>query len=480
MDLRDIPRVLIKHWLGIVLITVIVFGAMAAYTYSQPKLYTATSQVFVSISTKVTASGPNQATVGSSTPYILQRLASYVQIVDSPLVLDAVAEDLGLGSGGALAGSVTAINPSGTVILEISATREDPQEAADVANAVAMQLSEVIQELESQTVDSQVTVVVKATMTSPAQPPGGPSSPRTRVNLLLGLAAGLVLGIGYAFLRNYLDNTVKTAQQLHEITGASSLGMVMFDANAKTKPLVTMDRRSVRAEAFRIIRTNLRYVDVDRRPKVITVTSALPGEGKSTTAINLAITFGQAGQRVCLVEADLRRPNIGTYMGIAMEIGLTDVLADDVTLESTLISWNRGLVAVLPSGHTPPNPSELLGSHLMRDVLERLRSLFDVVIIDAPPLLPVTDAAILANISDGAIIIARWGKTTREQLASATQSVLQADGRVLGTVMNFVPTTGRRYGRKYGYGYGYGAGYESTPQAPASPEPVEAGESAEK
>ncbi|MHB8796166.1 MAG: tyrosine-protein kinase domain-containing protein [Candidatus Nanopelagicales bacterium] len=471
MELRDYPRVLAKHWLGILVILGLVVGGVALYTYLQPRIFTATSQVFVSISTRVTAGATGTTTVGSSTPYILQRLTSYVEIVDSPLVLQPVIDELGLDTTPqALAGSVSALNPSGTVILEISVTSLSPSEAAEIANAVAEQLSVVIQDLESQTAGSQVTVVVKATLTQPAQPPASPSSPRTRVNLALGAIIGLLLGIAYAFIRNYLDNTVKTQEELAEIAGASGLGMVMFDPTAREQPLVTMDRKSIRAEAFRMVRTNLRYVNVDNRPKVITVTSAVPGEGKSTTAINLAITFGQAGQRVCLVEADLRRPNLGRYLGIDMNVGLTDVLAGSVPLESAILPWNRGMVAVLPSGRTPPNPSELLGSRQMKDVLSKLRSSYDIVIVDAPPLLPVTDGAVVANASDGAILIARWGRTTREQLVSARQTLLQADARILGTIMNFVPSSRGRYGYRYnyGYGYGYGRGYGDVPGVPAS------------
>jgi capsular exopolysaccharide synthesis family protein len=294
------------------------------------------------------------------------------------------------------------------------------------------------------------------------------------VNLILGLFLGLVLGVGYAFLRNYLDNTVKTLEELNNITGATSLGMIMFDPDAKDNPLVAIEPRAVRSEAFRTIRTNLRYVNVDKPPRVITITSAVPDEGKSTTAINLAITLAQAGWSVCLVEADLRRPKMGKYLGIEMSIGLTSVLAGQNTLDEALLPWNRGLVTLLPSGSSPPNPSELLSSRQMKDLLGSLRQRFNVVIVDAPPLLPVTDGAIIATASDGAILVVRWGKTTREQLAAATAAITQVDGVVLGTVMNFVPSSRRRYGYKYnyGYGYGYGAGYTPTPDDAPPPPPA--------
>ena len=466
MELRDYIRVLTKHWIGIILIVALTAGAAALYTYTQPRVYSATAQMFISIQTRVVTGTGGQTTVGSGTPYILQRLQSYVQIVNSPQVLQPVIDELGLGSSGGLDGSVTATNPPGTVLLEVTATSTDPQRAADVANATARQLIAVIQDLESQEVGSSV--LVKATVTQPAQPPGSPSSPRTRVNLLIGLLLGFVLGVGYAFLRNYLDNTVKTQEDLNDITGATSLGMVMFDPEAKDNPLVTMDQRAVRSEAFRTIRTNLRYVNVDKPPRVITITSAVPEEGKSTTAINLAITLAQAGWSVCLVEADLRRPKMGKYLGVDMGVGLTSVLAGQNTLDEALLPWNRGMITLLPSGNIPPNPSELLSSKQMKDVLGTLRKMFNVVIVDAPPLLPVTDGAILTTASDGAIFVVRWGKTTREQLAAAAKAIAQVDGAILGTVMNFVPSSRRRYSYKYNYGYGYGyaSGYSDGGREP--------------
>ncbi|MDO8309646.1 MAG: polysaccharide biosynthesis tyrosine autokinase [Actinomycetota bacterium] len=477
MHVREYFRVVSKHWLAIVLITGLVFAAVAVYTFLQPKVYTATAQIFVSISTRVQPNQAGQSSVSSSTPYVLQRLTSYVEVVGSPQVMQPVVDQLGLKTTAeGLAGSVSAINPAGTVILEISANDTSPQLAAEIANAVAERFTVVIQDLEAQTLGSSV--LVKATMTRPAVPPTSPTSPTTALNLVVGMLVGLALGVGYAFLREALDNTVKSQDQLNEITGTASVGMIMFDPDAKDKPLVALDQRAIRSESFRTIRTNLRYVNVDHRPKVFTITSALPGEGKSTTAVNLAITFAQAGRRVCLAEADLRRPQLDKYLGIDMEVGLTDVLAGDIPLDDALVSWNRGMLTVLPSGRTPPNPSEMLGSRVMRDVLSKLRSTFDIVIIDAPPLLPVSDAAEIANASDGAILIARWGKTTREQLAAAALAVTQADGRILGTIMNFVPVARGRYGYRYDYGYAYGRGYgygygykarESTERTPPAP-----------
>lgn len=455
MELRDYLRVLAKHWLAIVLITGLVTGAVAAWTFLQPRVYTATAQMFVAIS-----GGTDATSQATGATYTMQRITSYVQLVNSPQVLQPVIDDLGLDvSVTNLGKSITAANPIDTVLINVSASDASPQRAADIANAAAVQLGAVIGELESSAAGNLVPV--KSTLTDPAEAPLSPSSPRTRINLILGVLIGLALGVGFAFLRDSLDTSVKSPDELAELTGAMPVGLIAYDSDAPGKPLVALDQRSTRAEAFRTIRTNLQYVDVDAPPKVIAITSAVPNEGKTTTALNLAITMAQAGKKVVLVETDMRKPKTSAYLGIESELGLTDVLAGQATLADALLSWNRDLLTILPAGHTPPNPSELLGSHQFAQVLAQLREEYDQVIVDATPLLPVTDGAIVAKVADGAVLVVRFGRTTREQVATSLAALDQVGARLLGTALNFVPTGRRGYGYKYGYRYGgkYGYGY---------------------
>jgi len=450
LELRDYLRILAKHWIGITLITVVVAASVAVWTFLQPRVYTANAQTFVAIASSNDSSDPF-----TGATYTLQRITSYVQLVDSPDVLGPVIEELDLDrSVNSLAGSVSASNPVDTVLINISVSDLDPALAATIANATAVQLGSVIQSLETSSAGD--IIPVQATLTDPAEPPGSPSSPRTRVNVLLGLLIGLALGVGYAFLRESLDTTVKSPDELGEMTGATPLGLISFDPDAETKPLVSLEPRAPRAEAFRTIRTNLQYVDVDHSPRAVAITSAVPNEGKTTTSINLAITMAQAGKKVALVETDLRRPRVGTYLGIESQVGLTDVLAGQTKLEDTLLPWNRDLFTVIPSGHAPPNPSELLSSQQFVQVIEDLKAEFDQVIIDSSPLLAVTDGAIVSKVADGALMVVRFGKTTREQLDTSMDALSQVDARLLGTVMNFVPTGRRGYGYYYAYRYRYG------------------------
>jgi len=208
-----------------------------------------------------------------------------------------------------------------------------------------------------------------------------------------------------------------------------------------------MDSRSPMVESFRTLRTNLKFADVDHPPRQVVVTSAVAHEGKSTTAQNLAIALAQSGMRVCLVEADLRRPKVTENLGIEGAVGLTNVVAGEHNLQDVLVPWNRGLVTVLPAGTTPSDPASLLGSHNAQMLLQDLRQSFDFVVIDAPPLLPVSDAAVLAGETDGALLVVRHGHTKRDQVEAAIETLKAVNARLVGSVLTFVPDK-RRFGRR--------------------------------
>ncbi|TAK70422.1 MAG: polysaccharide biosynthesis tyrosine autokinase [Actinomycetota bacterium] len=458
MELRDYLRLLRKRWLSIVIFAVLGVAVAWGITVQSPKIYTATAQDFVAIGT----SGTSDNSVLQGSQFTLQRVKSYTEIVSSPQVLGPVIDQLKLDTDIAgLARKVTAGNPLDTVLLEVTASDGNAERAAQLANATAAQLGRVIESLEPTLAGGAPPV--KVSVVNPAEVPQAPSSPKRTINLILGLLVGLALGIAWAVVRDVLDNTVKTPQDLAKLTKAAPLGVVGYAPDSRKNPLVALDQTGPRSEAFRGIRTNLQFVDVDNPPRIVVVTSALPEEGKSTTACNLAITVALSGAKVCLLEGDLRRPRVTSYLGIDNAIGLTNVLAGQLSLDSALVSWNRGLLHVLPSGPVPPNPSELLGTRHMKAVLAELRARFDLVIIDAAPVLPVTDAAVLTSLADGSLLVVRHGKTTRDQVTQALAALGLVGGRVLGTVLNFVPTK-----RSGGYGYGYGYGYTYYGEKPLS------------
>jgi len=461
VDLRGYTRVLRARWLSVAVFAVVGLGSALVMTLLSPKVYQAQTQFFVAIASP---SDTSTSQILSGSQFTLERVSSYTEIATSARVLQPVIDELHLGVTPAeLASRVTASSPLNSVLIDLTATDQSPAQAARICNAVADSFSSVVESLETPL--SGTVSPVKVTIVDQAAPQTSPVSPRPKVNLALGLLVGLGIGIGFALLREALDTRVKGPDDLQRATDATPLGVVVYDPEGTTRPLAALDHASPRSEAFRTIRTNLQFVDVDNVPRVVVITSAVPEEGKTTTACNLAIAMAQSGLKVCLVEGDLRRPRVAEYLGIDGTVGLANVLAGQIPLREALVNWPQGPLHVLPSGTVPPNPSEMLGSKHMVSVIGDLRTHFDAVIIDAPPLILVTDGSILSAASDGAIVVVRHGKTTREQLDRAVESLVQVDARLLGTVLNFAPLKRGRLG--YGYGYGYGT-YSSAPTVPTT------------
>ncbi len=458
MELRDYLRILRRNWVLILVLTLAGIAGGATYSLLQTPQYEATTKVFVSA-----ASADSVSDLSAGNSYTQQIVRSYAEIVTTGLVLDPVISELGLDtSAHDLAEQVTASVTLNTVIVDITVADADPALAADIANAIAKHLIDAVPELTP--ANSDGVVPVKVTVTQVAQVPDDPVSPRVALNILLGALVGLALGIGMAVLRSVLDQRVRGQRDVEIVTDRPILGAIAFDPKAKERPLIVHDDPlSPRAESFRSLRTNLQFVDMGSERRSFVVTSSVEGEGKSTTTANLAIALRDSGLSVCVVEGDLRRPKLVDYLGLEGAVGLTDVLIGKVKLTDALQTWGRNNLFVLPAGQIPPNPSELLGSAAMAKLLRDLEAEFHLVLVDAPPLLPVTDGAILSKQTSGAIVVAAAGRTQRTQLEGALRALESVDARVHGIVLTMMPTRGPD---AYDYGaYGYGYGY--TPEPPA-------------
>lgn len=391
-----------------------------------------------------------------------QRVTSYADLLSGEAFAQSVIDNLGLDLeprelSAQVGGDVT---PE-TVNLLIRVTDASASEAQRIAQGYAEHMQDLVAELETPV--GAKTPVLKATVVDPASLTEDPISPQPVRNLGLGLFAGLILGAGLAVLRELLDTSIKSVDDVAASTEAPLLGNIAFDPSARATPLITsLDSHAPRVEAFRVLRTNIQFIDVDTQNKVFVVTSALPEEGKTTTAVNLAISLAQSGRRTLLIECDLRRPRATAALDLDNAVGVTTVLVGKVALRDAIQTHQPTALDVLGSGATPPNPAELLQSRAMADLLASVREQYDVVIIDAPPLLPVTDAALIASQSDGAILVLRWGKTTREQFSSSIDRLTQVGSQPVGIVMNMVPS--RRNSSAYGYGYGYGYAPVAAPE----------------
>lgn len=457
VELRDYIRILRKSWVLIVALTLVSVAAASVVSIVQTPTFSAVSKVLVSIPSSGTTSDLVQ---GNS--FTVARVKTYSSLATTPLVLLPVIDALKLEiTPVALAKAISVSAPLDTSIIDIAVIDASPVRAADIANAVSQSLAKSVQAIE-QLKDANAATPVKLTRVQVATVPTEPVSPNVPLNIALGLLVGLALGVGLAVLRETLDTRIRSQRDVEQVTDTPVIGGIVFDPKATDRPLIVhADPRSPRAESFRTLRTNLQYLELGRSDRAFVVTSSISSEGKSTTSANLAIALADSGARVLLVDADLRRPKIAHYMDIEGGVGLTDVLIGRAELSDVLQPWGRGQLFVLPAGHIPPNPSELLGSAGMATLIEEFNRTFDVVIFDSPPLLPVTDAAVLAKSVGGAILVTAAGRTQKNQLKGAIAALHSVGAPISGLVLTMLRTTGPdaygygHYGQ-YGYGHTYG------------------------
>ena len=426
-----------RVWFSGLVLGLLAGAAVCAFS---PIQYTAVATSFVTVADRV---DENQGEIFQGSQFAVQRVKSYARLVDSPRVLGPVRAELRLPlSYRELARNVDVSSPPETVLMEVSARDASPARAARIADAVSEQLGAVIEDLE--TARGSEVSSVRVSLAQPATRPSAPSSPRVLLTLLLGAAVGLAAGLVTAVLRHHLDRRIKTPDDVRLQTGMSPLGTTLYQPEAKRRPLVALDWRSASAERFRTIRTALKFAAVDRELRHFVVTSAVPGEGKTSVASNLAISWAQTGAAVCLVESDLRRPSVSRFFGVEGRLGLSDVLVGEARLDDVLLPWNHSMLTVLPAGSLPPDPAALLGSSAMRGLVDTLRQRFDVVIYDSPPVLSVTDGIVLGEQVDGIVLVLRAGTSRREHVAAVVESLRHARLMLFGTVLNATRNRGDR------------------------------------
>lgn len=367
-------------------------------------------------------------------------------------VAQRTIDKLGLNTSAAtLQSNVKASAKADTVLINVEVLDPSPVRARDIANTLSDEFVSMVRELE--TPESGASPDARVVVEQRASIPSGPVVPRTKFNLALGLVLGAASGIALAVIRDLLDHNIKSREAIEDITGSGVVGAIPLDKERRKQPAINFSgEHSSIAEAFRKIRTNLKFLAVDNPPRVIVVTSSLPSEGKSTTAINVALALAEAEHNVVLVDGDMRRPTLHKYLDLVGGVGFSTVLSGTASLDEALQKTRFPGLTVLTSGAIPPNPSELLGSHSARKLLGGLRTQFDYVILDSTPLLAVTDAAILSASADGVLLITRFGQTKREELAHAVASLADVGAPLLGAVFTMVPSRGSS---SYSYNYNY-------------------------
>ncbi|NYF12669.1 capsular exopolysaccharide synthesis family protein [Pseudoclavibacter sp. JAI123] len=464
MELRDYLRILHKNWIIILICTLAGVAAGAGASLLMTPKYSSTAELYVSVRS---SDGGAAQELSQGSTFARQAVQSYTSVVNKEIVTSRVIEELQLSMTSAqLASKISAGNQTGTVVIEISVEDESPEMAATLANSVASNFIEVIvDELEKP--DGAAPSLVKIEPVQSAVASASPVSPRVPLNVGLGAIVGLALGIGVALLRQVMDTKIRSTHDISQITDRPVIGTIAYDPDAGKRPLIVHEEpKSPKAESYRALRTNLRFMDIENTRHSFVVTSSLPSEGKSTTSANIAIALAEQGAKVVLVDGDLRKPKVATTMGVDGSVGLTDLLSGRAEPKDVLQRWGRGRLYVLPAGRIPPNPSELLGSHTMQQVHDQLLSEHDYVIIDAPPLLLVTDGAVLSELAHGTLLVVASGQTPRSALTAAVAQLEGIGSEVSGIVVTKVPTKGPdsyAYGSYGAYGAYYGTDEQGNP-----------------
>lgn len=349
--------------------------------------------------------------------------------------------------------------------LTQQAALETDQEKLDALNARTAALQSKIESAQ-RTYIQMGALLAQATgryitLIAPAPLPGAPVSPNILQNVLLAAAAGLVLAVGVVLLLEYLDDTIKNVEDVQREMGTSVMSSIarIHSVRKPGDALITLKHpRSPIAEEYRSLRTNLRYAGIENPGGTLLITSPNPGEGKTTTAANLAIAMAQAGKRIVLVDADMRRPGVHRIFDLENERGLTSLFLDEpVLLEDVLQTTTIQGLKILTSGEPPPNPAEMLESRRMTEILQMLRQQFDMVVVDSPPALVVADASILASRCSGALLVVDSGRTRTESARKVVETLKRSQVQVLGVVLNRLGGRGRGYYYNYSYKAYYSA-----------------------
>jgi capsular exopolysaccharide synthesis family protein len=477
-----------------ILLACVILIPLAAYLYSEQLTKSYQSSTLLQIQSLGDATDVVTDSSGSGSGNI----AAVARLAETSGVADEAARRLGSPEG-SLRGSITSVSDEDTGFLTLTATASSAQGAARIAEAAAKSLNATRERRGIQRANEAIAGVLKdyrklstgprdaterqqlsdklqrlrtlraaqgsnAVVIEPPTPPASPVSPNPKRNAILAFILSLLTGVGLVILVDRMDRRLRDADEVEKLTGVPLLAVISNEAFPGGRPA----KRT--ALAFQTLRDSLTYFNVDEQLTVIAVTSPLKGEGKTTVATNLAVSLARANKKVILVDADLRRPQVGQRMGVDEQIGLSSVLLgarlDDALQE---VAPFGGDLRILAAGPKPPNPSELLGSKRMSALLDELTERADVVVIDTTPLLVVSDAFPLLEQVSGTVGIARLDQTPREAVTRMVDITQTAGGRVFGMV-----ATGAKGGnlRNYDYGYGYEA---EAPIVGVTPPPGENG-----
>ncbi|MCL6472475.1 MAG: polysaccharide biosynthesis tyrosine autokinase [Firmicutes bacterium] len=443
IELLQLLKVISKRKTVIIVGTITCLLAGIFITAYMAPQYEASVRVLV---TQGQSSSTNQPVVESYQAVLLsERLTKTLsQMITSRTLTQKVINDLNLRlQPEELEEKITAKPVKDTQLIQLSVTDNNPVLAKKLADSVAANFVRMTAEA------LPATALISVKVIEPAVVPPEPVRPKPLINISLAFLLGIVASTSFAFLLEILDLTVGEADEVEQLTGLSSLGRVPKVDN----PNLLVNAGAASAEAYRSLRANLQYLNFDRSIKTLIVTSPNEGEGKTTTASNLAIVLAQAGNKVLLIDCDMRNPRVYSFFNKVSDKGLSSVLIDAADEESAVLDTSEKGLRIMTSGPVPPNPSDLLNSVRMDKLLASLKTRFDLIVLDTPPILAVSDATILAAKADAILLVAGYGKTKKNDIVMAKDALDKVGARTIGFILNGVEVSAR-YGSYYHKPYG--------------------------
>ncbi len=448
-----------RIWVVAVCFGVAIVGSII-FTLQAEKQYSATSALLL----RPSAAVEPQRTVETN-----------LQLISLPEIASNTADQVGGLSGEEVTAAVVATQRGESDIIEVKATTDDPDKAAAIANAFTEQFIAFREDASRGKLQTSKVEIVER-----AKAEDTPVSPNPVRNVIFGALIGLVLGIGLALLLEQLDRRVKRQDDLPEVTGLPLITTVPKRKAFDGEHLGDGSVSPAEAEIFLMLRANLRYFNVRKDIRSVLVTSAQPGEGKSLISLGLALGAAMSGEKVLLIEADMRDPSLGSKLRVGAGHGLSWALSDPnakladavVTIPAKSIAETAGEANLdfLPAGGIPPNPTELVDSQRMRDLLAEAESTYDFVVVDTPPILVVADAIPLVSAVSGVLAVSGLGVSTRTSATDLAEQLERMEAATLGLVANFATNTGRSY-EGYGYGRPPEASLMKVPAKPPAPAP---------
>jgi len=459
IELQDYLRVISKYKWLIMFCTMLCVATALFVTANMTPIYESSIQLLVNQSQSYAAGYPSAADAYQSI-LMSERLAkTYSQMIQSRSTANKIIEKTGVSLTPAeLINKINAEPIRDTQLIKVTVEDENPARARLIANATGEVFKKTVEDIELNGLSKKSRPLISITVVEPAITPSAPIKPKPVLNLVLALFIGLASSTGLAFLLNYLDTTIKDTDEAERISGLISLGQIPVIPKGK-ELIVKAGPRSTAAEAFRMLKTNLQYINFDSTIRTVVVTSAGAGEGKTLFSANLAAVIALSGHRVLAVSCDLRKPRLHQVFGLSNDVGLANILIGAVSLDAAIQETEIERLDLIASGPAAPNPADLLESARMQLFLEEAQRRYDFIILDTPPAILVTDALVLVSRSDGVILLARSAVTTKHAFLALRGALKKVNARVLGFSLNAVSSK-HRYGYYKYYRY-YGQGQKS-------------------